>query len=83
MEQNQREQRREAEQEFQASLEQLEDILQENSTDNQEIPDIPTENTNTVAQSQDATDTNLAAWEDAVADIEHYLEERTKLRKRN
>jgi hypothetical protein len=77
MEPNQQQHRQEAAQDLEAALEQLEDILQEDSTDDQEISDI-TGNANTVEQTEDATDADLAAWEDAVADIEKYLEEKTK-----
>ncbi|AFY49961.1 hypothetical protein Nos7524_4197 [Nostoc sp. PCC 7524] len=77
MEPNQQQHRQEAAQDLEAALEQLEDILQEDSTDDQEISDI-TGNANAVEQIEDATDADLAAWEDAVADIEKYLEEKTK-----
>ncbi|QLE54437.1 hypothetical protein [Nostoc sp. TCL26-01] len=78
MEQNQQHPRQEAEQEFQASLEQLEDILQENLTEDKDQPNIPIDDSSGVKAVDDETDIDLAALEDAVADIEHYLEERTK-----
>jgi gas vesicle protein len=78
MESNQQHHRQEADQEFQAALEKLQDILTESETEGEAIPNISTTNANTVEQNEDATDTNLAAWEDAVADIEQYLEGKTK-----
>lgn len=78
MEQNQPEQRRAADQVFQESLEQLEDILQENSTEEEEIPQLHTSTFTEVELDQDLIDIDLAALEDAVADIEKYLEEITK-----
>jgi hypothetical protein len=78
MESNQQHNRHEADQEFQAALEQLEDILTESETEDAAIPDISTGNANAVEPSEDITDADLAAWEDAVADIEQYLEGRTK-----
>ncbi|MEA5564723.1 hypothetical protein [Anabaena sp. UHCC 0399] len=78
MEQNQQHNRRKADQELEAALEQLESILTEGETEDEAIPDISTSNANAVDQSEDVTDADLAAWEDAVADIEQYLEGRTK-----
>lgn len=78
MEQSQPEKRRHIEQEFQASLEQLEDILQESLTEDEDIPVTPTDDVGEVVALDDETDIDLAALEDAVADIEHYLEEITK-----
>lgn len=77
MEQSQPEKRRHLEEEFQAfeeefqaSLEELENLLQESSTEDEEILVTPT--------FDDDTNIDLAALEDAVADIENYLEEITK-----
>ncbi|WP_366932331.1 hypothetical protein [Nostoc sp. NMS8] len=78
MEQNQPEQRRAADQVFQQSLDQLEDILQENLTEEEEIPQLHTSNFTEAELDQDLIDIDLAALEDAVADIEKYLEEITK-----
>ncbi|MEH1771431.1 MAG: hypothetical protein V7K64_12430 [Nostoc sp.] len=78
MEQNQPEQRRAADQVFQQSLEQLEDILQESSIEEEEIPKFHTSTFTEVELDQDLIDIDLAALEDAVADIEQYLEEKTK-----
>lgn len=70
MEQNQHQQRQSAAQEFQASLHQLEDILQENPDEDEVIT--------TPQLEEDFTPIDLAAFEDAVADIEQYLGEKTK-----
>ncbi|MEH2210711.1 hypothetical protein [Nostoc sp.] len=78
MEQNQPEQRRAADRVFQESLEQLEDVLQENSTEEEELPQLHTGTFTEVELDQDLIDIDLAALEDAVADIEKYLEEITK-----
>nr|WP_041566474.1 hypothetical protein [Nostoc punctiforme] len=81
MEPIQPQQRRVADQVFQQSLDQLEDILQEISTEEEEIPHLPklhTTSLNEVEVDRDLIDIDLAALEDAVADIEQYLEEKTK-----
>lgn len=78
MEQSHPEQRRAADQVFQQSLEQLEDILQEISTEEEEIPQLHTSTFTEVELDEDLIDIDLAALEDAVADIEQYLEEKTK-----
>ncbi len=65
----------------QESLDQLEDILQESSTEEEEIPQLPQQHTSSLSEvelEQDLININLAALEDAVADIEQYLEEKTK-----
>ncbi|BCL36891.1 hypothetical protein [Nostoc sp. MS1] len=77
MEQSEQQKRLEAEQKFQAALEQLEDILQENPTE-EETPNTSTEDVSEAELVDDGFDIDLAALEDAVADIEHFLEERTK-----
>ncbi|WP_323374518.1 hypothetical protein [Nostoc commune] len=78
MEQSQPQQRRAADQVFQESLEQLEDILQEISTEEEEIPELHTSTFTEIELDQDLTDIDLEALEDAVADIEKYLDEITK-----
>ncbi|RCJ25721.1 hypothetical protein A6S26_15405 [Nostoc sp. ATCC 43529] len=66
-----------AEQEFEEALEQLEDILQENPTEDEDTPKLHTESASEL-EANDLTDIDLAAFEDAVADIEQYLEQKTK-----
>ncbi|MEH2402743.1 hypothetical protein [Nostoc sp.] len=80
MEPIQPQQRRAADQVFQQSLDQFEDILQESSTEEEEIPQLPQLDTSslTEVEAQDLINIDLAALEDAVADIEQYLEEITK-----
>ncbi|WP_414544008.1 hypothetical protein [Nostoc sp. CCY0012] len=78
MEQNQHKPRQAADQEFQKSLEQLEDILQENLDEDQGTPPVRNESKNEVELVEDLTVIDLAALEDAVADIEEYLDKKTK-----
>lgn len=78
MEQNQQPQRRAADEEFQQSLEQLENILQVNSTEDEVTPKLHTSTTDEVELDQDFSGIDLKAFEDAVADIEQYLEQRKK-----
>lgn len=75
MEQNQQENRLNAATEFQKSLDQLEDILQEDTEDETLVLD-----SDSMATDIEEADTpiDLAAWEDAVADIERYFEEKGK-----
>jgi outer membrane usher protein FimD/PapC len=83
MEPIQPQQRRVADQVFQQSLDQLEDILQEISTEEEEIPQLHTTNLSEIEVDQDLIAIDLAALEDAVADIEQYLEEKTKTQEKS
>lgn len=76
MEQSEKQKRQEAEQKFQAALEQLEGILEETGTEDEEIPNIPIEDDSQAVD--DEVDIDLAALEDAVADIENYLEQKRR-----
>jgi hypothetical protein len=67
-------QRNFADQEFQQSLNQLEDIVQDNSI-------LDTSNSISSENSENTDTIDLAAWEEAVADIEQYLEQKTTKRK--
>ncbi|MBW4455956.1 MAG: hypothetical protein KME55_26515 [Nostoc indistinguendum CM1-VF10] len=80
MEQSQPQKRRIADQVFQESLDQLENILQESSDEEEEIPQLAQLHSSNFSEveDQDLTNIDLAALEDAVADIEQYLEEKTK-----
>jgi hypothetical protein len=69
----QQSQRCAASQEFQQSLIQLEDILQVNSTDNQNITEVDPSKATNGQISKNTENIDLAALEDAVADIEQYL----------
>jgi hypothetical protein len=76
MEPNQQEQRVAANQEFIESLNQLEGILQQNPPETEEATLVENQPEQIIeAEPDDKID--LAAWEDAVADIEQYLEGRT------
>lgn len=75
MEQNDHQHRRAADQEFQESLNQLEGILNDSLTEDEAAQ---AEEIAEYELINDLTDIDLAAFEDAVADIEQYLEEKTK-----
>ena len=76
MEPNQEEQRVAANQEFIQSLNLLEDILQQNTTQKEEVPLVESQ-PEEIAEVEPDDKIDLAAWEDAVADIERYLEGKT------
>jgi uncharacterized protein YukE len=78
MEQIQPEERRAAAKEFQESLEQLQQILQENVTEDEEIPELDTGITNQTEIAESFPGIDMAAFEDAVADIEQYMESKQK-----
>lgn len=67
-----------ASQDFQQSLIQLEDILQANSTDIQDITEVTTSKATNVQTSKNTVSIDLAALEDAVADIEQYLAQKNQ-----
>ncbi|BAY16255.1 hypothetical protein NIES2109_24660 [Nostoc sp. HK-01] len=76
MEQNDHQQRRAANQEFEQSLNQLEGILHdENLAENEATQ---AEEITDAELVDELGDIDLAAFEDAVADIEQYLQEKTK-----
>lgn len=77
MEQNQQ-QRRAAAKEFLQSLEELEDILQESPTEDEETKKTDTAKTSDAELIEIKAEIDLEALEDAVADIEQYLKEKTK-----
>jgi predicted nucleic acid-binding Zn-ribbon protein len=76
MEPNQEEQRVAANSEFIQSLNQLEDILQQNPPAEKEVPLVENQ-PEEIAEAEPDDKIDLAAWEDAVADIEQYLEGKT------
>lgn len=67
-----------ADQEFQQSLTQLEDILQVHSTDDQIITEVNNSKTSGEITSENTEDIDLAALEDAFNDIEQYFAEKHK-----
>ncbi|MEA5516931.1 hypothetical protein [Nodularia sp. UHCC 0506] len=76
MQQNEDQQRHIADKKFQKSLEHLEDILQERFIGGEAQPKLDHICTDEVELIETVTDINLAAWEDAVADIEAYLDKK-------
>jgi hypothetical protein len=78
MEQNQPENRSGVDKEFQKSLEQLQDILQESPKKEEETPKPLTGSANDPKKADKGMKIDLAAWEEAVADIEQYFEEKKK-----
>ncbi len=78
MEQSHQPQRLDADQEFEEALEQLEDILLESPNEDEDTPKLHTHSANEVELAEDLIDIDLAAFEDAVADIEQYLEQKAK-----
>jgi len=67
-----------AAQEFQASLEQLEGILQDQPDTSDKNPHKNSSSSINDILSKHTEIMDLAAFEDAVADIERYLEEKSK-----
>ncbi|WP_414550717.1 hypothetical protein [Anabaena sp. CCY 0017] len=76
MEQNQHKQRHSADQEFQKSLEHLEDILPENLAEDEAKPKLARSSRDEGELIEDLIDIDLAELEDAVADIEAYLDKK-------
>ncbi|TBR61011.1 hypothetical protein B4U84_09345 [Westiellopsis prolifica IICB1] len=86
MEQNQHQQRRVADQEFQKSLDKLQQILQDDSTQTEQTPqsysddqsDAPKEPLRDRQIAETSSNIDLDLWEDAVADIEKYFQQKGK-----
>ncbi|BAY25100.1 hypothetical protein NIES2100_49010 [Calothrix sp. NIES-2100] len=81
MEQHQQEERQTAAQEFQAALDELENILQEKRPEDQAKPgfdDGSVSDAQLAQEEDDLASIDIAAFEDAVADIEQYLAQRQK-----
>ncbi len=77
MEQSQQHQRRAAAKEFLQSLNELENMLQD-STEEQETPTLDTSTTSDAELVENLADIDLEAFEDAVADIEQYMRNKSK-----
>ncbi len=76
MEQNQHKQSHAADQELKKSLAYLEDILRESSTEGEAKPKLAHARIDEVELIEDLIDIDLAELEDAVADIEAYLDKK-------
>ncbi|GAB1545579.1 hypothetical protein NUACC21_82550 [Scytonema sp. NUACC21] len=77
MEQNEQEQRRAAAKEFLKSLNELEDMLHQNPAEAEETPESSGESASEEqVAANDSSEIDLAAFEDAVADIEQYMARR-------
>ncbi len=76
MEQNQQEQRSTAAKEFQESLDQLQQILHENSAEDEIVAKLPNGNASDNQVAENSSIIDLTAWEDAVADIEQYFQQK-------
>ncbi|MBD2355820.1 hypothetical protein H6G41_14530 [Tolypothrix sp. FACHB-123] len=79
MEQHQQEERETAAQEFQAALEELEEILQDKRPEDKAkagFNDGSVSDAQLAQEEQDLASIDIEAFEDAVADIEQYLAER-------
>jgi hypothetical protein len=72
---NQAENQPAADEDFLESLKQLENILQENPLIEEEVASVE-QKLNTAPVPEPELKIDLAAWEDAVADIEQFLESR-------
>lgn len=83
MEENQQEQRRTAEQALEEALEQLENILQEDENTEEQNTQSVSDTTNNKQVTDGSSGIDLATWEDAVADIEQYLENKNKNKNKN
>ena len=75
MEPSQPQQRHAAAKSFEESLDQLQQILEDNQTED-ETAELDIGSATNVEAEEDFTAIDLAAFEDAVADIEQYLEKK-------
>ncbi len=73
MDQNEQKQRRTAAKEFLKSLNQLEDMLHEDTVENEETTELPSASITEIQEANDSSAIDLEAFEDAVADIEQYM----------
>jgi hypothetical protein len=79
MEQHQQEERETAAQEFQAALDELEEILQDKRPEDKVQPGLAkgiVSDAQLAHEEEDLASIDIEAFEDAVADIEQYLAER-------
>lgn len=78
MEQNEQGQRSNAAKDFQESLDQLQHLLEEDQTEEQQKPELKIDRVPKKQVVEDSAGFDLADWEDAVADIEQYFESKDK-----
>jgi predicted nuclease of restriction endonuclease-like RecB superfamily len=76
MDRNEQTQRRAAAKEFLESLNQLEGILHEDAAENEETTKLPDVSFSEIQEDDNLSAIDLDAFEDAVADIEQYMERR-------
>ncbi|MEO1375619.1 MAG: hypothetical protein AAFW70_15150 [Cyanobacteria bacterium J06635_10] len=78
MEQNEQEQRSSAAKEFQESLDHLQHLLEEDLTEEQLLQKAEADRNLQKPVVEDSLGFDLADWEDAVADIEQYFENKNQ-----
>jgi hypothetical protein len=78
MEQNQHQQPDAAAQKFPESLDKFEGVLEENSTEDEVVLELHFSGDSDPQIDEDWIDVDLEAFEEAVADIEQYLEDHKK-----
>ncbi|MEO1429728.1 MAG: hypothetical protein AAFS12_04070 [Cyanobacteria bacterium J06632_19] len=78
MEHNQQGQRKVVAKEFQESLDQLQNLLEENQTKEKPEKELEIENNSQKPASEKPRKFDLAEWEDAIADIEQYFEKKNE-----
>ncbi|MBV6623389.1 MAG: hypothetical protein KI793_10695 [Rivularia sp. (in: Bacteria)] len=78
MEHNEQEQRNGAAKEFQESLDQLQNLLEENQTEEKPEKDLQIGNNSQKPANQKSPKFDLAEWEDAMADIDQYFESKNE-----
>ncbi|MEM9924940.1 MAG: hypothetical protein AAF915_14495 [Cyanobacteria bacterium P01_D01_bin.50] len=78
MEQNEQEQRSSAAKDFQDSLDQLQHLLEEDPIEEQLVQEAKMDKATQKQVVEDSLKFDLADWEDAVADIEQYLESKNQ-----
>lgn len=78
MEQNEQGKPKGTAKEFEKSLEHVQNLLEENQIEQQIVPDLVVDSPQREQVVEDSPIFDLAEWEDAIADIEQYLETKDK-----
>lgn len=78
MEHNQQGERNSAAEDFEKSLDQLQHLLEENQAEEQPSSELEAEKIPQKPEVKQPQKFDLAEWEDAVADIEQYFENKEK-----